>query len=73
MGRCIYFLVQLAKHVPWVCVALVRALPNPFSVLSWKAYERWLITYRFPAGTMAIINDAELAAKVKKLEDPNNF
>lgn len=71
MGRCIFFLVQLAKHVPLICLALVRALPNPFSVLSWKAYERWLITYRFPAGTMGIVNDADLAQEILKNKDGN--
>lgn len=69
MGRCIFFLVQLAKHVPLICIALVRALPNPFRVLSWKAYERWLITFRFPAGTMGIVNDTDLAQEILKNKD----
>lgn len=71
MGRWIFFWVQLAKHVPILCVLLVRMLPNPFSVLSWKAYERWLITYRFPAGAMAIVNDTKIADDILKNRDGN--
>lgn len=61
----------LAQRSPLLCRIAVQALPNPIKLLTWKTYERWLLTFRLPAGQMAFCNSLEVVDEVLKRDSVN--
>ena len=44
--------------------AMARWMPNPIRFLGWKAFERQLLIYKVPAGSIALANDLAIAETV---------
>jgi cytochrome P450 len=62
--RFFKFVGSLAARFSILCPALVRVMPNPNRFLGWKAYERQLIIYRTPVGSLALANDPGIVETV---------
>lgn len=54
-----------------VCRAMARWMPSPMRFLGWKAFERQLLVYQVPAGSIALANDLSVAKCVLVDKDGN--
>lgn len=58
------FMGSLAVRSAPICRAMARWMPNPIRFLGWKAFERQLLIYKVPAGSIALANDLAIAETV---------
>ena len=69
------FMGWLAGQSAFFCRGVVAMLPNPLRLLGWKAYERQLLTFRLPAGGLALANDlaiVDVVLKSSRMEFPKS-
>lgn len=55
---------SLAVRSEPLCRLMARWMPNPIRFLGWKAFERQLLIYKVPAGSIALANDLAIAETV---------
>ncbi len=62
---------RLALRFPPLCRFLSRRMPDPMRFLGWKAFERQLLIYEVPSGSIALANDLSVAETVLADRDGN--
>lgn len=62
--RFFRLLGSVAVRFPMLYRVMLLWMPSPMRLLSWKTFERQLLIYKLPAGTVALANDLAVAENV---------